>query len=390
MSLNDPSPTLNQKAIYLDFAASTPIDQSVASAMHNAEKYFANPSAQYASSRSAKDLLSNARKKCAMFLQCNNDEIIFTSGSTESNNIAIQGSVMARKTARVISIASEHSSVIQPLEFLASRGYDVIYSKINSKGQMDLDEFAKSLNDETALVTLAYANSEIGNVQPIGKIAQIIKSYNASRNTKILFHTDASAAAISLSCDVARLGVDLLTIGGAKIYGPRSGGLLFVKRNTNLQPLLYGGSQENGIRPGTESIDSAVGMAEALGVIKNRRKEDLTKFKNLHKLFFQELENKSIAYIYNGHPKDKIYNVANISLDGFSGEDLVARLDALGFEVATGAACEASNDKPSRALVALGRTRAEAQGSLRVSFGRDTKEESIKRFIEALSGIIRP
>ena len=358
--------------------------------MHVAEKHFANPSAQYESARSAKELLSNARKQSAMFLQCNSDEIIFTSGATESNNIAIQGAVLPHRTGRIISIATEHSSVIGPLEFLKSQGYDVVHSKLTSKGQVDLDDFAKKLNNDTILVTISYANSEIGNVAPIAKISQIIKSYNASRKTNVLLHSDASAAVLSLSCDVARLGVDLLTLGGAKIYGPRTGGILYKKRGVDLRPIIYGGSQEGSIRPGTESLDMVVGMAEALSQVKLQRKQDTANFKELHKLFFEELDKKSLPYIYNGHPKDKIYNVANISFDGLSGEDLVAKLDAMGFEVATGAACEASNDEPSRALIAIGRTKSEAQGSLRVSFGRDTKQDHIKRFVEALSGIIRP
>jgi cysteine desulfurase len=325
-----------------------------------------------------------------MFLQCNAEEIIFTSGATESNNIAIQGVVLQHRTGRVISLSTEHSSVIGPMDFLKSQGYDVVYTKLTSKGQLDLDEFAKTLNDETVLVTISYANSEIGNVAPIAKIAQIIKSYNNSRKTNIILHTDASAAALSLSCDVARLGVDLLSLGGAKIYGPRTGGLLYKKRGVDLRPIVYGGSQESNLRPGTESIDMVAGMAEALSQIKIQRKQDIVNFKELHKLLFEELDNKSMPYIYNGHPKDKIYNVANLSFDGQSGEDLVAKLDAMGFEVATGAACEASNDEPSRALIAIGRTNSEAQGSLRISFGRDTKQEHIKRFVEALSGIIRP
>jgi len=381
---------MNGKRIYLDYAASTPIDGNVAAVMHDSEKLFSNPSAQYESARHAKELLNQARKDCAMFLQCNAEEIIFTTGATESNNIAIQGVVLQHRTGRVISVSTEHSSVTGPLDFLESQGYDVVYTKLTSKGQLDLDEFANSLNDETVLVTISYANSEIGNVAPIAKIAQIIKSYNNSRKTNIILHTDASAAALSLSCDVARLGVDLLTLGGAKIYGPRTGGILYKKRGVDLRPIIFGGSQESRLRPGTESIDMVAGMAEALNQIKIQRKQDIVNFKEFHKLLFEEFDNKSLPYIYNGHPKDKIYNVANVSFDGQSGEDFVAKLDAMGFEVATGAACEASNDEPSRALIAIGRTNSEAQGSLRISFGRGTKQDHIKRFVEALSGIIRP
>jgi cysteine desulfurase len=382
--------SIDKKRAYLDFAAATPIDENVAKAMHDADEFFANPSAQYESARKAKEILTKARKECAMFLQCSSDEIIFTSGATESNNIAIQGVVLAHRTGRIISVATEHSSVIGPLNYLSELGYDVVYAPISNKGLVDLDSFANLLNEDTVLVTISYANSEIGTVQPITKISQIIKAYNASRGSNIILHTDASAGALTLSCDVSRLGVDLLSLGGAKVYGPKSAGLLYKMRGVELKPIIYGGSQENCLRPGTESIGMAVGMAKALSMVKQSRKKDSVHFKNLHQLLFAELDRVSIKYIYNGHPKDKIYNVASISVDGQNGEDLVARLDALGFEVATGAACEASSDEPSRALMALGRTKSEAQGSLRISLGRTTSEGEIKRFVDALSGIIRP
>lgn len=381
---------MNGKRVYLDFAASTPIHERVAHAMHNAEKFFSNPSAQYESARNAKELLSQARKDCAMFLQSKPEEVIFTSGATESNNIAIQGLVLNHRTGRIISIATEHSSVLGPLNYLSELGYDVVYAPLNQKGLVNLDDFAKLLNEETVLVTISYANSEIGTVQPITKIAQIIKAYNASRDCNVVFHTDASAAALTLSCDVARLGVDLMSLGGAKVYGPRSAGLLYKIRGVELKPIIYGGSQEACLRPGTESVDMAVGLAMALILAKEHRREDSVFFKKLHQLLFSELDKKSIQYMYNGHHRDKIYNIASICLDGQNGEDLVARLDALGFEIATGAACEASNDEPSRTLIALGRTKSEAQGSLRISLGRTTTEAEIKRFVEALSGIIRP
>lgn len=378
-----------QKRVYLDFAASTPTDKAVINTMQDTLLQFANPSAQYHSARSSKELISLARKNCAMFLQCNTDEIFFTSGATESNNIALQGVAMQHRTGRIISIATEHPSITGPLDFLKKQGYDVVYAGMNEKGLIDLDDFAKLINEDTILVTISYANSEIGNVEPIAKIAQIIKSYNVSRGANVIFHSDASAAALLLSCDVARLGVDLLTLAGAKIYGPRTGGILYKRRGVDLKPILYGGSQEGSLRPGTESIDSIAGMAKALAIVKSSRKNDIDHFKKLHHLLLEELDKRTINYIYNGSPKDKIYNVINISLPGYNGEDLVARLDAIGFEVATGAACEAGNDEPSRALMAIGRTKKEAQGSLRISFGRSTTDEEIRRFAEALSGIIR-
>ena len=186
----------------------------------SAGKFFANPSAQYESARKSKELLNEARKECAMFLQSKPEEIIFTSGATESNNIAIQGVALSHQTGRIISIVTEHSSVKEPLNYLKELGYDVVYASISNKGLVDLDDFANLLNEDTVLVTISYANSEIGVVQPITKISQIIKAYNASRGCNIVFHSDASAGALTLSCDVSRLGVDMLSLGGAKLYGP--------------------------------------------------------------------------------------------------------------------------------------------------------------------------
>lgn len=381
---------ITSRRVYLDYAASTPVDKDVSSATGDADEAYSNPSAQYKSALAASQKLSEARKEAALFLQCNSDEIVFTSGATESNNMAILGACPAGKKGRVISIATEHSSIYEPLMQIKKQGYEVVMAAISEQGIVDLNYLAKLISRDTRLVTISYANSEIGNVQPISKIGHLINSYNASRNAKVLFHTDASAAALSLSCDVSRLGVDLLSFGGAKIYGPHSAGILYVKRGTGLQPLMFGGSQENGLRPGSESIDSAVGIARALSIAKSRRRQDIEQYRKLHNILLEELKKHEIDFIYNGHHKERIFNVLSLCLPNQSGEDLVARLDALGFEVATGAACEAGNELPSRSLLALGLSKSQAQSSLRVSFGRNTTVSEIRRFAKALSDIIQP
>lgn len=381
---------IKSKPIYLDFAASTPIEKVVREEMLEALNYFQNPSAQYKGANQLKQKLLEYRKRTALFLQCNYDEIVFTSGSTESNNLAILGTANTKTNSRIISIGTEHSSIHEPLMQLAKLGHDIKFAKIDKNGIVDLSDLAKLLTKNTALVSITYANSEIGCVQPINKIGQIVKSFNASRNSKILFHTDASAAALTLSCDVSRLGVDMLSLGGAKIYGPHSSGLLYVKRGTDLNPIMFGGSQELGLRPGSESPESIAGIAVALEIIKKSRKQDMEHFRKLHNILLDELKRLSIDYVYNGHHRERIFNVVNVSLPNQNGEDLVARLDAAGIEVATGAACEASNELPSRTLMAIGLSAREAQSSLRISFGRKTTVSEIKRFANALSGIIQP
>lgn len=376
--------------VYFDYAAATPAAKDVINSIADAMGYFANPSAQYSSARKARELLESSRKDCAKFLQANSEEIIFTSAATESNNLAILGIARSFGEGRVISVASEHSSVVEPLEHLAEEGFEVINCPLDARGKIDIGKFENLLTKNTILVSIAYANGEIGTVQPIGKIGQIIKSYNAQNGSDIKFHADASAAALTLACDVARLGVDALSIGGAKIYGPKGVGLLYLKRGVSIEPLLYGGGQQNSIRPGSESVDLAVGLATALKIIVRERKEDHKKFTVLHRDLVNALDETGINYIYNGHPQERLYQVVNIVLPGQNGEDLVAKLDARGFEVSTGAACEATYEKPSRALLALGLTEQEAQSSLRISFGRTTTTQEVNALAKAIFDIIQP
>jgi cysteine desulfurase len=323
-----------------------------------------------------------------MFLQCNFDEIVFTSGSTESNNLAIFGAANHKKHGQVISISTEHASVREPLEKLKIEGFEVIYIDVDKNGLIDMDGLVSSLNGETILVTISYASSEIGTIQPISKISQAIKAFNAANNTRILFHTDASAASVVLPCDVSRLGVDLLTISGSKIYGPKGIGVLYVRRGTEIRPLNYGGSQENGLRAGTEPIELIAPMSKALELVLENKKRDASKFKELHNEFINLLNDKKIEYIYNGHKKDRLNNIVSIAFEGFNGEDLVAMLDADGYEVATGAACEANKEEPNRALLAIGLSREEAQGSLRISFGRGTQKPELRGLVLAIFDII--
>lgn len=373
---------------YFDYAASTPMDEEVKKELISSLDVFSNPSAQYGSGREAKKYLDDARKRCAMFLQCNFDEIVFTSGSTESNNLAIFGAANHKKHGQVISISTEHASVREPLEKLKRDGFDVIYIDVDKHGLIDMNSLVSNLNGETILVTISYASSEIGTIQPISKISQVIKAYNAANNTRILFHTDASAASVVLPCDVSRLGVDLLTLSGSKIYGPKGIGVLYVRRGTEIQPLNYGGSQENGLRAGTEPIELIAPMAKALELVLENKKRDAYKFKELHNEFINLLNDKKIEYIYNGHKKDRLNNIVSIAFEGFNGEDLVAMLDADGYEVATGAACEANKEEPNRALLAIGLSREEAQGSLRISFGRGTQKPELRGLVLAIFDII--
>lgn len=372
---------------YLDYAASTPTDKLVVQAMHAAESNFANPSAQYASAREAAKLIATARKQIAVFFGANSEEIVFTSGATESNNLAILGAARASQKGQIISIATEHASVREPLHQLAKEGYEVAWCKIDGNGRISLTEFEKLLNYDTILVTVNYASSEIGTIQQIAKLSQIIKRHEQSNGTRVVFHTDASAAASILNCDVSRLGVDLMTVGGSKIYGPKAIGLLYVRRSTQISPIIFGGKQEGGVRSGNQNTTQIVGLAKAVQILTSKRKQD---FENYRELYTNLMHNLSfdIDVVENGHPRDRIFSICSFCIKDVNGEDLVAYLDAAGFEVATGAACETSSHQPSPALLAIGRSTQEANGSLRVSFGRSTTHKDIDNFCKSLKNTL--
>ncbi len=380
---------MKNKRIYLDYAAATPIDGEVLKAMEMSKENFANPSAPYASARQSKQVLDKARKESAMFLQANAEEVIFTSGATESNNMAILGIASAFGEGRIISIQTEHSSVLGPLQQLADIGFEVVYCPVDSGGQVILSKFEKLLTKNTLLVTISYANSEIGTIQPIAKISQLIKAFNTDNGSDIKLHSDASAAVLSLACDVARLGVDSLTLGGAKIYGPHGVGLLYVKRGLSIEPIQFGGGQQLGLRPGTEPVTLAIGLAKALTMASENRSIYKSRLENLQNELMGLLLKSKLEYNQNS-PKNGLSGIINLSFPGQNGEDLVARLDAVGLEVATGAACEANNEEPSKTLFALGLSNDDAQASLRISFGRSTTATDLQMLVGALSDIIQP
>lgn len=374
-----------KKPIYLDYAAATPLDPNVKKAMDRAEIIFANPSAQYASAREAKTLIEKSRKEVAMFLGANSDEVVFTSGATESNNLAVLGVARMRKKGRIISIATEHASVREPLEQLEKEGYDVAWCKVGSDGILSSIDFEHTLNKDTILVSLAYANGEIGSVQPIIKISKIIREFEKANKTQILFHSDASAATLFLNCDVSRLGVDLLTVNANKVYGPKGIGALYVKRGTKLQPIQFGGSQEFGLRAGTESISLAIGLASALKIAQTKKSQNISKAGKLMFTLNNLLKKDGkLNVVGSAKHHERLLNIMTLYFDGINGEDIVAYMDAAGFEVATGAACEAANEEPSKALLSLGLTKSQARGSVRISIGRDTTQAQVESAAKSL------
>lgn len=368
--------------LYFDYAAATPLDDAAVKAIDSHRSLYANPSAKYSSAREAKKKLEYFRKQIAVSLNCNKDEIVFTSSATESNNLAIFGVAKNFDQGRIISIGTEHPSVYEPLMQLKKDGFTIDWCSIDKYGRIDLENLRSLIKPDTVLITIQYASSTIGTIQPVSKISQMIEDIKQQGLAHPTLHIDATGAQSSIHLSVDRLGVELMTISSTKIYGP-SCALLYVRRGTDLKPLMYGGKQELGLRAGTQDLPAIAGFAAAIEALESRRKQDVVHYQNLYNYFIQKLSEKLDFSVF-GHPRDRIYNVANIAFDNINGEDLVAYLDTLDIEVATGAACLAAGEKPTRILLALGVEESLAQGSLRISFGRSTDTKEIDMLVEAL------
>ncbi len=382
--------------IYLDYAAATPLDSRVAEVMAEAQQVYANPSTLYTEGRVARVAYQDAKKRIAMVLGVRAGEIMLTSGATESDNLAILGAVRPHlaQNAHIVTIPTEHKSVLEPIAQLEHEGASVSMARVDHNGVVDLVDLERAIGESTVLVSIAVASSEIGTIQPMAKIGQLITKIKKNRvergiTTPLLLHSDASAAAGLLPLSPARLSADLLTLNPSKFYGPRSVGILHVKSGTQLSPIIYGGGQQGGLRPGREDVASALGAAMAFELSEQARQIEAARLALLRDELLRGLAQALPSHLLNGHPTRRLANHVSICLPGLNGEDIQARLDARGFAVATGAACEATSDAPSTAILALGRSQTEAQGSLRITLGRDTTAEHIASFIDALKQVVQ-
>jgi cysteine desulfurase len=378
-----------QERIYLDYAAATPLDERVAAAMSQAWTDFANPGTPYQEGRSASVALERAKKQIASALSVRADEIYIASGATESDNMAILGAVRPHiaKAARVVTLETEHKSVLGPVKQLEREGAQVDYARVDSGGVVDLGDLADKIGDSTVLVSVAYASSEIGTIQPLTKVGALIAEIKKSRAgqgnaTPLLLHSDCSAAAGLLPLSPTRLGVDLLTLTGSKIYGPHTG-VLYVRQGVAqmLQPLTFGGGQQQGLRPGREDVVATIGLARALEIAEDMRADEVGRLTTLRNQLLLGVEQLSPTSLLNGSPTHRLANNLNITIPGHNGEDMVAHFDARGIAIATGAACAAADEAPSHVLLAIGRTADEAQCSLRITLGRQTTAEQIEHFL---------
>lgn len=379
-----------EKRVYLDYAAATPVDASVLSAMEPYfSEQFANPSSLYAEGRAARLALDDARKRVAHVLGARTGEVVFTAGGTEAINLAIRGVMKSYPQGEVLAAATEHQAVLACIEGLGLRAGGLVGVKKN--GKVKLDELEQKISDKTVLVCAAAVNGELGTIQPLADVAAVIAKVRADRRKRgtsapIYLFSDASAAAGHVSLQVSRTGVDILALNGGKIYGPKQSGALYVRHGVNLAPVIYGGGQERGLRSGTESLVQAVGFAAALALADKLRAGEERRQYELRKGLLKDLEQINGFSLNN--PQHSLPGIVNFSVDGVNGEDLVYKLDAAGFAVATGAACAATSDEPSHALLAIGLSAKQANASLRISFGRTTTEHNLVDFAAALKGAL--
>ncbi|MGM0629300.1 MAG: cysteine desulfurase family protein [Patescibacteria group bacterium] len=372
------------KKIYLDNAATTPVAKEVLEEMLPcfSEKY-GNSSSLHSFGRDAQDVIERARERVADFLSCQKDEIIFTGSATEANNIFIQGVLRGVENPHVITSAVEHDAVLQTVK---NSGADLTILSVDKEGFVNPEDVLKEIKEDTVLVSIMYANNEVGTIQPIKEIGKLIKKENKRRERKILFHTDAVQAIGYLSADVEELGVDGLTLSGHKIYGPKGIGVLYKRNDLKLEPLFFGGGQERELRPGTLNTPLIVAIGKAVELLKSvNRKEETEKLRDCLIKEVLKIEGASL----NGPKAGRLSNNANFSFTGVEGESLVMLLDQKGIATSTGSACSSKTLEASHVLKAMGLPDLEAHSSLRVSLGRSTEKKDIDEFLIELKEAIK-
>lgn len=377
------------RTIYLDCAAATPLDEKVLMAMqpYFSEQFY-NPSATYGPAEQVHKAVNEARDLVAHHLGAKSNEIIFTSGGTESNNLAIKGVMENHPNSTVLISAVEHDSVFFPASKYKKKTVDV-----DNKGLIDLEDLQNKIDDSVVLISVMQANNEIGTVQPLRKISSILKDIKKDRtkrkiDTPIYLHTDACQAAGYLDVHVHSLGVDLMTINGGKLHGPKQTGALFVAVGVELNPQILGGGQQRGLRSGTENVAGAIGLATALDIAQSARHEEVTRLETLQKDFVSRLNEALPETIINGPMKHRLVNNVSATFPGQEAERLLILLEEHGILAAAGSACKASSKEPSRILTAIGLDTALARSTIRFSMGRQTTAKDVEKTVFVLKSLL--
>ena len=389
--------TRTAKRIYLDYAATTPVRESVLGVMKSYwHDEFGNPGGLYKEGVMAKESLEAARSDTARILSARREEIIFTGSGTEANNLAILGVAKsflengrAYKDMHFITGAIEHSSVMEVFHELKRRGARVTYIGVTKDGIYLLRELEAALTPKTILVSLMHANNEIGTVQPLSEARKILSNFRKKNPAaSVFFHTDASNVPLYLPVNVDALGVHLMTLDGQKIYGPKGVGMLYIKRGVKLAPILYGGAQERGLRPGTENIPGICGFAKALAIASSLREKESERLSLLRDYFIKRVLGMVPGAVLNGDFKNRLPNNINFSFPGHDNEWIVLQLDAANIAVATRSACLTEKEGGSYVIEALGRGGEYSKSSVRITLGEETTKKELNYVVQTLARIM--
>ena len=380
-----------QGHIYFDHAGTTAMDQRVLEAMlPYFTQLYGNASSVHTVGQEARYALDGARERVARVLNCRNREVVFTSGGTESDNAAIQGAATAlEETGRhVITASAEHHAVLHACQVLENRGWEVTYLPVDDFGQVHPQQVYNAITNETTVVSVMYANNEIGTINPITDISSAVKTRADEFNRTIVMHTDAVQAAGYLDLDVRKLGVDMLTLSGHKFYGPKGVGVLFMRRGAPFLPLITGGGQERERRSGTENVAGIVGLAVALELADGERDAIGAHCLALRDRIIAEISRRIPNCVLNGHPTERLPNNVNFSFTGVEGEPVLLGLDLQGIAASSGSACSSGSLEPSHVLLALGQTADVARGSLRITLGKGNNDSQVDRLLDVLVGLV--
>jgi cysteine desulfurase len=373
------------KRIYLDHNATTPVHPEVLEAMlpYYQDK-FGNPSSIHGFGREAKVALEESREKVAYLLGVSSSEIYFTSGGTESDNLAVKGVAFANrdKGRHIITSKIEHHAILESSKFLEKEGFAVTYLPVNSKGLVDPEDLRKALRNDTTLVTIMYVNNEVGSVQPLEDISRIVKDKG------IYLHTDAVQALGKIPIDVHKLNVDMLSVSGHKIYGPKGVGAVYIRKGVRITPWSHGGHHERSRRAGTENVPGIVGFAKAVELVVGELEDQNRHLRNLTETFYRKLVDTIPDVILNGDLSSRAVNTLNLSFKGVEGESVILSLDLKSVAVASGSACTSGTLEPSHVLSAMGIAPEIAQGAIRFSFGRDNTMEDVEYVAGILPDIV--
>jgi len=365
----------------MDNASTTPVDPSIAEVIHNYFiKIFGNASSIHGFGREAREAVENSRQVVAKAIYAEEQEIIFTSGGTEADNLALKGIAFSDKYEgkHIITSVIEHSAILKTAKFLEKQGFEVTYLPVDREGLVSVDDVKTAIRTDTVLISVMHANNEIGTVQPLEEISKL------TRENNIMLHTDAVQSIGKLNVDVNKLGIDLLSMSSHKIHGPKGAGALYIRKGTSIEPLLHGGGHEYNLRSGTENVPGIVGFAKAMELATTDLDKKASQMARLRdKIIDNVLERIDGSYL-NGHRTKRLPNNANFRFDQINGEALILDLDMNGISASTGSACGSHADEPSHVLLALGLTNNEAEGSLRLTLSTETREDDVDYVLEVL------